>query len=218
MPVWFPFPDGSRSLFLTTACIAPLSQRTCIPLSYDRLILFRVDYMCNIESEKPGVCGAGLTRVVRGYTRSMIRVNRANLMRLKIAFGREPRTRWVVDTRSLWQSAGSWLMNFCLSTTRYISFFSLYDYSSPPPPFDAVIHVQESPPYKRFLVGCSSPFMRLAEHLTALRAWSVNTLRAPSLHYKEARVDGHTTTAMHDLNEYPPPPPLPLCAFILCPG
>ena len=24
---------------------------------------------------------------------------------------------------------------------------------------------------KRFLVGCSSPFMRLAQHLTALRAW-----------------------------------------------
>ena len=146
----------------------------------------------------------------------MIRVNRANLMRLKVAFGREPRTRWVVDTRSLWQSAGSWLMNFCLSTTRYISFFSLYDYSPPPPPFDAVIHVQESPPYKRFLVGCSSPFMRLAEHLTALRAWSVNTLRAPSLHYKEARVDGHTTTAMHDLNEYPPPAPPPsVCSYSL---
>ena len=25
--------------------------------------------------------------------------------------------------------------------------------------------------YKRFLEGCSSPFMRLVEHLTALRAW-----------------------------------------------
>ena len=31
--------------------------------------------------------------------------------------------------------------------------------------------VQKSPPHKRFLVGCSSPFMRLAEHLTVLRAW-----------------------------------------------
>ena len=28
-----------------------------------------------------------------------------------------------------------------------------------------------SPSYERFLEGCSSPFMRLAEHLTALRAW-----------------------------------------------
>ena len=37
---------------------------------------------------------------------------------------------------------------------------------------DAVIHMQESPPPQgRFLVGCSSPFMRLAEHLTALRDW-----------------------------------------------
>ena len=37
---------------------------------------------------------------------------------------------------------------------------------------DAVIHTQESPLHKRFLVGCSSPFMRLAEHLAiTLRAW-----------------------------------------------
>ena len=36
---------------------------------------------------------------------------------------------------------------------------------------DAVIHMQESPPQKRFLVGCSSPFMRLTQHLTVLRAW-----------------------------------------------
>ena len=28
-----------------------------------------------------------------------------------------------------------------------------------------------SPSYERFLEGCSSPFMRLAEHLTAHRAW-----------------------------------------------
>ena len=27
---------------------------------------------------------------------------------------------------------------------------------------DVVIHVQECPPHKRFFVGCSSPFMRLA--------------------------------------------------------
>ena len=37
--------------------------------------------------------------------------------------------------------------------------------------FDAVSHMQESPPHKRFIVGCSSPFMRLGEHLAALRAW-----------------------------------------------
>ena len=33
--------------------------------------------------------------------------------------------------------------------------------------FDSVIHMQESPPHKRFLVGCSSPLMRFAEHFTA---------------------------------------------------
>ena len=49
-------------------------------------------------------------------------------------------------------------------------------------PFDAVIHLFiyihkkvrtrcRSPPQNWFLVGCSSPFVRLAEHLTALRAW-----------------------------------------------
>ena len=37
--------------------------------------------------------------------------------------------------------------------------------------FDAVIHMQESPLQKWFLVGCSSPFMRLAQQLTAHRAW-----------------------------------------------
>ena len=41
---------------------------------------------------------------------------------------------------------------------------------------DAVIHTQESPPHKRFLLGCSSPFMRLAELLTALRAWLQNNV------------------------------------------
>ena len=45
---------------------------------------------------------------------------------------------------------------------------------TPPLPvnsFDVVIHMQEGPPHTRFLAGCSSSFMRLAQHLTALRAW-----------------------------------------------
>ena len=74
-------------------------------------------------------------------------------------------------------------------------------------------HPYASPLHKRFLVGCSSPFMRLAKHLTALRAWckqmsawSAKTRRAPSRHCRDARVYGHTTTAMHD-NDYTPPPP-----------
>ena len=39
----------------------------------------------------------------------------------------------------------------------------------------------------------------------AIFAWSVKTRRALSQHCKDARVYGHTTTAMHH-NEYPPPP------------
>ena len=50
---------------------------------------------------------------------------------------------------------------------------------SPPPfltgkqinSFGAVTHMQESAPHERFLVGCSSPFMRLAEYPTEHRAW-----------------------------------------------
>ena len=72
-----------------------------------------------------------------------------------------------------------------------------------------------SPSYERFLEGCGSPFMRLAEHLTALRAcckqyaWLVKSRRAPSRHSRDARVYSYTTTAMHTLSIPPPPPPLP---------
>ena len=49
---------------------------------------------------------------------------------------------------------------------------------------------------KRFLVGCSSPFMRLVEYVTAggsrlvqaRCAWSVKTRRAPSRRCRDARV------------------------------
>ena len=61
---------------------------------------------------------------------------------------------------------------------------------------------------------CISPFMRLADHLTTLRAWykqamsawSVETRRAPSRHCKDARVYGHTATVMHDMSIAPPLP------------
>ena len=44
----------------------------------------------------------------------------------------------------------------------------------------------------------------------AMSAWSVKTRRAPSRHRRDARVYGHTTTAMHE-NGYPPPfPPIPV--------
>ena len=39
-------------------------------------------------------------------------------------------------------------------------------------------------------------------------AWPVKTQRAPSRHSRNARVYGHTTTAMHEIST-PPPPTLP---------
>ena len=51
---------------------------------------------------------------------------------------------------------------------------------------------------RRFALGTSDVFL----------AWSVKTRRAPSRHCRDARVYGHTTTAIHD-NEYSPPLPRP---------
>ena len=41
----------------------------------------------------------------------------------------------------------------------------------------------------------------------AMSAWLVKTRRAPSRHSRDARVYGHTTTAMHKLSTPLPPPP-----------
>ena len=46
----------------------------------------------------------------------------------------------------------------------------------------------------------------------AMSAWSVKNRRAPPRRCIDARVYGHTTTAMHDST---PPPPDPLCADYL---
>ena len=78
--------------------------------------------------------------------------------------------------------------------------------------FDDVIHEQETSPHTRFLVGCSSPFMRphgASRLVLAVSAWSVKTRRAPSRHCRDARrVHGHTTTAMHD-SEFTSDSPFP---------
>ena len=78
----------------------------------------------------------------------------------------------------------------------------------------------KSPPQKWFQAGCSSPFMRLAQRLTAPRAfcktmsaWSVKTRRALSRHCKDVRVYGHTTTAIHDVSTSSPPPDLFLIEY-----
>ena len=65
------------------------------------------------------------------------------------------------------------------------------DYSTPPPP-------------------CPAP--RRAPHnasrlVQAISAWLKKTRRAPSRHSGDARVYGHTTTAMHKLSTSTPPPP-----------
>ena len=86
------------------------------------------------------------------------------------------------------------------------------DYAPPSPtvPLDAVIRVQQTPPHKQLL-----GLMQLTLHATrrtpqgasrlvrAMCAWAVKTRRAPSRHCREARVYGHTATAMHDI-EYTP--------------
>ena len=46
-----------------------------------------------------------------------------------------------------------------------------------------------------------------ASHLVqAMSVWSVKTGGAPSRHCRDARVYGHTTSAMHDISSPPPPP------------
>ena len=40
----------------------------------------------------------------------------------------------------------------------------------------------------------------------AMSDWSVKTRRAPPRHCRDARIFGHTTTAMHEI-EYTAPPP-----------
>ena len=93
-----------------------------------------------------------------------------------------------------------------------------------PPPLDAVIHMQQSPRHKRFF-----SMMQLTLHanrrtprgtsrlLQSMSAWSVKTRRVPSRHCRDARVYGHTTTAMHDMGTPPvSSPPLFPAARILC--
>ena len=52
---------------------------------------------------------------------------------------------------------------------------------SPPQP-----HMQESPPQKRFFVGCSSPH-GASRLVPAMSTWSMKIQRAPSRHCREAR-------------------------------
>ena len=65
-----------------------------------------------------------------------------------------------------------------------------------------IVYTQVRASQVSLLIGCSSPFMRLLEHITALGAWckqclpagSVKARHAPSRHGGDARVYGYTTT------------------------
>ena len=50
----------------------------------------------------------------------------------------------------------------------------------------------------------------------AMSVWLVKSRRAPSRHSRDARVYGHTTTAMHKLSTPPPPPAKPAMYFNEC--
>ena len=56
----------------------------------------------------------------------------------------------------------------------------------------------------------------------AMSAWLVKTQRAPSRHSRNARVYGHTTTAMHKLSTPPSPSPGSTCITynfgVICTG
>ena len=76
-----------------------------------------------------------------------------------------------------------------------------------------------SPSYERSLERCSSPFMRLAEHLTALRAWCKQCLSGWSkpdvLRPDIVRMQGSMVIRLRpllvtDIEYTPPPPPLPI--------
>ena len=77
---------------------------------------------------------------------------------------------------------------------------------------EAIINTRyASLPYKRFLVGCSAPFMRLAQHLTALRAWckqcSCLVGKSPTCSVLALQgfegIWSYDYTAMHDMSTPP---------------
>ena len=52
--------------------------------------------------------------------------------------------------------------------------------------------------------------------LVSSNAWSMKTRRAPSRRCRDARVYGHTTTAMHDMSTAPTLPPSSMVYEVCC--
>ena len=88
------------------------------------------------------------------------------------------------------------------ASVSYPLFVSIIFLPSPlPPSLSPIMYVNYFP--------SPNPTHSLPSRLVqAMSAWLVNTRRAPSRHRRDARVYGHTTTAMHKLSTPPPPPPL----------
>ena len=61
----------------------------------------------------------------------------------------------------------------------------------------------------RMYMKCGNPLSPIscsaARFVPAMLAWSVKTRCAPSRHFRDARVYGHTTTFMHDMSTPHPP-------------
>ena len=67
-------------------------------------------------------------------------------------------------------------------------------------------HRHTIPTHRYSMCHLSPPPPPRARLVLAMSAWSVKIRRASSRHCRDARVYGHTTTAMHD-TEYPASPP-----------
>ena len=94
--------------------------------------------------------------------------------------------------------------------------------------FGAVIHMQENPPHRRFVVGCSPPFMRLARDTSRFASRSVPILsvflvgESPTVSVPAWQgcedLSSYNYTAIHGMNTPPPlPPNASLLPWYKCP-
>ena len=135
-------------------------------------------------------------------------VSRAVLGRMQFTLNANRRTPH--GALRLVQTMSAWLVKTRRAPSRHSRDARVYGHTT-----TAMHKPSTPPPPPPFLEGCSLPLNRLADHLTALRAclvqatsaWFVKTRHAPSRHSRDARVYGHTTTAMHKLSTPPRPPP-----------
>ena len=129
--------------------------------------------------------------------------------------GGEPllRTREMVESRSIYGKAPTSQIHRTLIAVRRSAHTEEYVNSLKLSSMYVQVRLTSS-----FLARCSSPFnaTRRTPHgpsrlVLTMPAWPVKPRRAPPRHCRSARVYGHTTTAMHEIEHTPPPaPPDPL--------